>query len=477
MTKRALVTLLLLALVAAAAAGWGAWWRVRQALDRLAFPQQRLAFLEMETRRLQSLLADKQREADLADVQKRRKEIEASVERLRSLSFLQPVAYREIPRTELPAILRAKLGQQVPDQEFDHTAVALAALGLVPPGTDLKKTYLGLLGEQVGAFYDQHSQELFTFSGQPLANSQNQVILAHELTHALEDQHFHLVRLPLEAKGNDDRVLAATALVEGDATLVMNRYLIGSLSAASIRESLAATMTTDVRQLAAAPRFLRETLLFPYLRGQEFCQRLYDQGGWPELAQAFDHPPASSSQILHPERFLTRPSEAPAEVAFPDANLLGEQPIDDNVLGEFGLRQWLLVWLKNDPQAVETAAGWKGDRYLVYGGTQAASYVWETIWRSPGEAIAFGLAASRALDGGGAAPTPVPVAPASPPPSQRGRPEQTWRRGERCSSLIVDPARQRVLIINAQDAKWFEALRGRFATAFNAAAAGTPSPP
>ena len=378
-------------------------------------------------------MADKQREADAADVQKRRKEIEASVERLRGLSFLQPVAYKEIPRTELPAILRAKLGQQVPDQEFDHTGVALAALGLIPRGTDLKKTYLGLLGEQVGAFYDQHSRELFTFTGQPLGNSQNQVILAHELTHALEDQHFHLANLPLEAKGNDDRVLAASALVEGDATLVMNRYMLGTLSAASIRESLVATVATDVRQLAAAPRFLRETLLFPYLRGQEFCQQLYDQGGWPALARAFEHPPASTSLILHPDRFLAEPSEQPATVELPDVNLLGEPPIDDNVLGEFGLRHWLSARLRDDAQATGIAAGWQGDRYLVYGGAQAASYVWETVWRSTGEAVAFGAAAAQALGSGGNGSANVGV------PGGRGR---LSRKNLETGGAAIDDDRQ-----------------------------------
>ena len=459
MNKRTLAATTLLALVAVA--GWGAWWQAQQALHRLAFPQRRLAFLEAETQRLQSLLAGKQRETDAAAVQGWRKQIEASVERLRGLSFLQPVVYKEIPRSELPAILRAKLGQQVPDQEFDRTGVALAALGLIPNGTDLKKTYLGLLGEQVGAFYDQHSQELFTFSGQSLNNSQNQVILAHELTHALEDQHFHLANLPLEAKGNDDRVLAASALVEGDATLVMNRYMIGTLSAASIRESLVATVATDVRQLASAPRFLRETLLFPYLRGQEFCQQLYDQGGWAALARAFEHPPASTSLILHPERFLDNPSEQPAAVEFPDATLLGEHPLDDNVLGEFGVRQWLLTWLKNDTQATATAAGWKADRYLVYGGTQAASYVWETVWRSSGEAVAFGAAAARAL---GAGVTGLPKS------STAGGeiPEQAWVQGNRRLAILVNASQQHVLIINAQDAKWSDALKGRFAAGFTA---------
>ena len=138
---------------------------------------------------------------------------------------------------------------------------------------DLKKVYLDLLGEQVGAFYDQHTHELFTFSEHPLTNSQNQVVMAHELTHALQDQHFDLLKLPLEAKGNDDRALAASALVEGDATLVMNQYLTSNLSAAALRDSLAGAFSTDVRQLAAAPRYLRETLLFPLSARVAICHR------------------------------------------------------------------------------------------------------------------------------------------------------------------------------------------------------------
>ena len=88
----------------------------------------------------------------------------------------------------------------------------------------------------------------------------------------------------------------------------MNRYMLGGLSAASVRDALASTLTTDVRQLASAPRYLRETLLFPYLHGQEFCTELYDRGGWDALAEAFRHPPASSSQILHPEAVLRQAS-------------------------------------------------------------------------------------------------------------------------------------------------------------------------
>ncbi len=330
------------------------------------FTGRRMALLEAETERLRGVVKARQDADDQAANRVKRQEIERDVERLRGLRFLHPVDYREIPRTELPAILRQKLAQQVPDTEFASAGIALSALGVLPANIDLKKTYLALLGEQIGAFYDQHEKQLFTFSGQPLSAPQNRVIMAHELTHALEDQVFDLSRLPIEAKGNDDRVLAATALVEGDATLVMDRYMVGDLSAASIRDALASTLTTDVRQLASAPRYLRETLLFPYLRGQEFCDALYARGGWEALAEAFRHPPASSSQILHPDLFFAVPREEPVEIPFTDLEIAGQKPMEDNVLGEFGARQLFLNWLHDKARTEEAAAGWRGDRYLVY---------------------------------------------------------------------------------------------------------------
>ena len=296
-----------------------------------------------------------------------RTSIEREVEQLRGLRFLHPVDYHEIPRSELPAILRQKLAQQVPDQEFEDAGIALAALGLLPSGIDLKKTYLALLGEQIGAFYDQHEKQLFTFSGQPLSASQNRVIMAHELTHALEDQHFDLSRLPIEAKGNDDRVLAATALVEGDATLVMNRYMVGDLSTASIRDALASTLTTDVRQLASAPRYLRETLLFPYLRGQEFCDRLYAEGGWEALAatrsgiRRHHHRKSSIPNAFLPTRVKTR-----SRFLFPTRSCSAKNRSRTTCWGSLACGNCFLAWLHDDHHAGEAAAGWLGDRYIVY---------------------------------------------------------------------------------------------------------------
>ena len=428
-------------------AGWGWGWHEHEQLAAATFARQRLAFLEVENRRLGDLLDAKQRAEELASTAAQRTAIEHEVTALRELPFLRRVTYREIPRSHLPAILSQKLAQQVPDKEFGSAAVGLSALGLLPPGIDLKKTYLGLLGEQIGAFYDQHSQELFTFSGQTLSNSQNRVILAHELTHALEDQQFNLSRLPLETKGNDDRALAASALVEGDATLVMNRYMTGNLSAAVIKESLASAFTTDVRQLAAAPRYLRETLLFPYMRGLNFCQTLYDQGGWDVLAEAFRHPPASTAEILHPERFLASPRTEPVAVSFARTDVRGQEPVDDNVLGEFGVRQLLAAWLKDDQLAARAAAGWRGDRYLVYGNWAASSYVWRTCWQDQKDAARFLIAMQSCLA----------ARYKNLPPPEIGT--EIIRAGSRSLLLTRPGASTEVLLIDAQDTDWFSALR------------------
>ena len=396
MRPRVLLTAFLgIVLTASAIMGWAWGWREHQRADGADFLQRRLTLLDAENQRLATFLADQRSAAVAAADKTRRTEIERTVARLRGLEFLRPVTYREIPRADLPAILRQKLAQQVPDQEFGDTSISLAALGLLPAGLDLKKTYLDLLGEQIGAFYDQHSAELFTFSGQPLDNGQNRVILAHELTHALEDQHFQLARLPLETKGNDDRALAASALVEGDATLVMSQYMLGDLSAAVLKDALTGAFSTDMRQIASAPRYLRETLLFPYLRGQEFCQALYQSGGWDVLTEAFRHPPESTGEILHPERFLERRGQVPSVMQLPGGPLLGQAPIGNNVLGEFGVREWLTKWLKDATEAGRIAAGWEADRYLVYGDAAASSYVWKSAWSSPEAAAAFAGAAER----------------------------------------------------------------------------------
>ncbi len=449
MRLRSSLTFLLLGLVGALGVlGWVKVIQQQKQLQLLEFTRQHADYLQAENTRLLGVVAEKQRAADLIEEHRQRGMIEQAVAGLTKLRFLHPVIYREILRSDLTSVLSQKLSQQLPDTEFDHVGLELSALGLIPAGMNLKKVYLDLLGEQIGAFYDQHTHELFTFSEHPLTHSQNQVILAHELTHALQDQHFDLNKLPLETRGNDDRALAASALVEGDATVVMNAYLAGNLSAAALRDHLAGALTTDVRQLAAAPRYLRETLLFPYLQGLQFTTALENQGGRAAIAQAFRDPPVSSSQIMHPEKYLATPREQPTEIVLADTTVLGTEPVVNNVLGEFTLEQVLESWTKDKAQSSSLAAGWRGDRILVYGTPAACSYVCRTAWRDGNAARSYCDAASKGLA----------IRYGSKPDSADAL---SFAAGGR--QVRVVQAGAETTLIDAQDARWADALSRQFA--------------
>jgi hypothetical protein len=228
-----------------------------------------------------------------------------------------------------------------------------------------------------------------------LDNAQNRVVLAHELTHALQDQHFGLKRMPLEIKNNDDRAEATSALVEGDATLVMSEFMLKNLTKQMFKDSMVASFTQNMKQLATAPRYLREMLVFPYLRGQEFCSALYAKGGYEEISKAYSRPPSSTSQILHPEKYMSDPPEEPIAIEWSNLKVLGHDATGDNTVGEMGTRILFTEWL--DAPTGETAAtGWRGDRYLYYADGDAL--VWKTIWGSARDATEFFDAEKRLLE-------------------------------------------------------------------------------
>lgn len=354
----------------------------------------RVQILADENERLRALVEQTEREKVLAKSKAQRVEVERAVEAIRGLEFKQPVNYEVLDRTQLKATLSRKLTELYSEEEFQNLTAAFVRLGLLPEGYPLREKYLDLLGEQVAAFFDQHTHKLYMFADASLDNAQNRVVLAHELTHALQDQHFGLKRLPLESKTNDDRAIAASALCEGDATLVMSEYMLKNLSLASLKDNLSAAMTQNMEQLAKAPRFLREMLIFPYLRGQEFCSALYARGGYAAVTVAYEQPPSSSAQILHPEKYLAQPREEPVQIEWAKTDAYGKKPIADNTLGEMGIRVLLSEW-GDAAVAEKAAAGWRGDRYLCF--DKGDALVWRSVWETPEEAGEFAAAMKAAL--------------------------------------------------------------------------------
>lgn len=401
MKRNALISLL--ALFALASLSW-AWWEhlQRRKLESvLEFDRRRSALTESENQRLREQVTQQEDNAFQSRQAEARSEIEKTTSQLRGLPFKKEVQYASLKRKDVKEVLLQKIAEQYSDEDFEHLRLGYVAMGLVPDGFDLKQAYVDLLGEQVAAFYDQHTHKLYMFDDVALDNAQNRVILSHELVHALQDQHFTLKNLPLELKTNDDRVIATASLVEGDATLTMNQFMLGEASFKTLTDTVTGMLGQSFEQLAKAPRLLRETLLFPYTEGAKFCMVLEETGGMAAINAAYQRLPSSSAQILDPAKYLA--GEEPIAVEWPETTWEGQAPISDNVLGELGTRILLSDW--TDAENTKAAKGWRGDRYLVFrpGGKEATkpeaaglASVWRTVWRGDEESSRF-LKAAQAM--------------------------------------------------------------------------------
>jgi hypothetical protein len=395
-----------------------------------------------ENERLRDILAHHDREKALAANKAQRELIEKQVTEIRGLEFKEPVDYQVLSRKQIKETMAGKLAEVFSEKEFRQMAEAMAAVGLLPPNYPLRQKYIDLLSEQVAAFYDQHQHKLFMYEDASLENAQNRVVLAHELTHALQDQHFGLKRMPLEIKNNDDRAEAASALVEGDATLVMSEFMLKNMSRQMFKDSMLASFTQNMKQLETAPRYLREMLVFPYLRGQDFCAALFGQGGYEAVSKAYAHPPSSTSQILHPQKYLSSPPEEPIAIEWPELNVKGHLPTADNTVGEMGSRILFSEWL--DAATGELAStGWRGDRYLYYADGEAL--LWKTIWASAREAAAFFDAEKKLLEKRYQAANPISV-------------ERRYEADAPRTLRLRQTDANEVILIDTPHAEWADAL-------------------
>ena len=324
-------------------------------------------------------------------------EVTRRVERIRGLQATGPYTRSLMTQAELRAYQERKFEEDYTPEEARRDTLTLAAFDLLPRDFNLREFLLELYTEQIAGFYDPDTKQFFVISEQKQPGVWERVTFAHEYTHLLQDQHFDLVALGFtddERKRpkdvDDDAMLARRALVEGDATLTQLLYL-QSLPRAEQREWFQAVQRQPSPVFDRAPRVIREELTFPYEAGFAFVQRLYVRGGWEAVNAAFRDPPASTEQILHPEKFDRR--ETPIRVTLPpltDTLGNGWQLVDENVLGEFFLRLYLEERLPAS-QAEEAAAGWGGDRYAVYvnNGTGQDLLVLAVAWDSEADANEF----------------------------------------------------------------------------------------
>ena len=283
------------------------------------------------------------------------------IERIRDMRFkTTPVPRRVTPeQTRREALGQLDREYPAPRRAADEEVLKL--LGLLAPRDDLRRIAGGVFGGEVAGFYDVRSKRLSVVEGASGGPTLQEITLAHELVHALEDQRFALK--DSEELGVQDAVTAYTALIEGTATAVMTEYARRHLAGAAGLGELASSLT-GAAGAPALPPYVEASLTFPYLKGSQFVSKLYAIGGWTLVNAAFERPPVSTEQVLHPERYLR--VEQPDRLTLRTGSLLGPgwRRLAGGELGEFDTAE--LLDRGDADNASESAKGWGGGRYDLW---------------------------------------------------------------------------------------------------------------
>lgn len=316
-------------------------------------------------------------------------ELIAITEEVRQLEFLEQPNVVVVTNDELAQRVREQLEEDLEDLPADQALYRL--LGLLDPETDLAELYNDLYSEQVAGYYDGEVGELVV----PMADDGFTVVqratLVHELNHALTDQHYGFNARYLEMLDTDryDEASAYQALIEGDAVLAELLFLQG-LTPEQQGEFFAESLGVDTTVFDAAPRFIRDALIFPYDSGFIFVDQVNQAGGFGAIGEAYSAPPQSTEQIIDPTDF---PADAPITVELPTVEIDGYELAYQSTWGELGFTLMFDQFLSAATSAT-AAGGWGGDTYqILFDGTEVVF-----VLRYRGDSIADAEELGAALD-------------------------------------------------------------------------------
>ena len=296
-------------------------------------------------------------------------EVLQQVSEITHLALRTPLKKTLRSREEIRAYVLREMQEDKTAQERYAAEQTVKAFGLVPKDFHMESFIVELLTEQVAGLYDPKGHEFYIADWIPIGDQR--MVMAHELTHALEDQHFQIEKWVKAARPNDDAELAREAVLEGSATAAMIDYLLKD-TGRSLRDlpdfdpEMLIGDLGNTPAMAKAPQFLKDALLFPYFTGMRFTKNALGQAGWDGLPALFTKPPVSTQQIMHPELFRTGKAPAAVELPVSEKLLRGSwKRLDENALGEFGWKEVLQQFLGKD-RAAPLAAEWAGDRYALF---------------------------------------------------------------------------------------------------------------
>ena len=299
-------------------------------------------------------------------------------EQHRGLKFKHPVEVDFLSPDEYAARARSSASQLSDDdkKKLASEEGELRAMGLTTGNVDLFAALNDLADAGTAAFYDPDTKKV-SVRGTDMT-VELQVTLAHELTHALQDQHFDISSArenSFKTSGESD---AFRTLVEGDAERIEHEY-VASLSAdqqSQYFDSNSASVEQSQQQLSNVPVALQAFMAAPYIFGPPFTEILQTDGGQHEVDAAFAQPPVDDEQTMDPRQFVH--DRGPLDVAKPP---LPQGVSAESDSGDLGETTWYLMLAERIPpvQALHAADGWGGDSYVAY--DQSGRTCMRMAWR------------------------------------------------------------------------------------------------
>lgn len=300
-------------------------------------------------------------------------EVLANMSKLIDLPIKEPLKKSIRSKDQIRAFIEQQDKEDKDQAQKYADDKTMEAFGLIPKGFPIDSFMEDVLTDQIAGLYDPKAKEFYIADWIPV--DEQKEVMAHELTHALEDQSFHIDPWIKAARPNDDGELARDSVSEGSAMAAMVDYDLEDMHrsvrdlpdvSALIQASAVGEMDKDPK-LSKAPIYIRDSLVFPYLAGVTFTQQfLKAHDGWQDLHLIFEHPPVSTQQIMHPEKYLA--DVQPVAIKLPDWKAVAPADwklLEENVMGEFGVEELLKQFLGEDAAKL-TSPGWTGDRYAVF---------------------------------------------------------------------------------------------------------------
>jgi hypothetical protein len=317
--------------------------------------------------------------------------IEEQVIEIRGLPAAEIGPPELITRDQLSDELRRIFDEDYPPEDRERDTIALTALGLLEEGQDIGELQLQLLGDSVLGFYDDVDRRMVIVTDAGL-DPAARMTYAHEYAHALQDAAFDFDSLETDAPGEDDRGLARTAMIEGDASVVM---LVWAFTNLSPEELLEAGTGTPLPDTSGIPSWMVAQLEFPYTTGLDWASNVVGNPLTPNfgaLDEAFATPPDSTEQIIDFAKWEAR--EAPVVIDEIDlAGALGDgwTEVDATPIGQATIE--IMLDYHGAQGAAAAASGWGGDRVVIASGPDDAfALAWRLAWDSPADAAEFAAA-------------------------------------------------------------------------------------